>query len=241
MRLLRHLPNAITCGNLLAGFAGIYITLVEQDLYAAVGCMLLAALLDVADGAIARALGAAQGIGKDLDSLADVISFGVLPAFMGLAILQSSALPSATFSGAWLVLPPAALVVCAALRLAKFNADPGQATFFKGLPTPAAALGLAGLDVQFATQDVAARHAGTAPAWVAGFLLATAALMVSRLPLISFKLPLHTTLRYWLAIVGVALASMPWAQGLCTLVGIGVYVLASQLYFKLAPAPSTTL
>jgi len=98
-------------------------------------------LLDLFDGALARMLKVSGPLGKQLDSLADVISFGFLPAAMAVQILESSTNPSmqALSVLGWLILP------ASALRLGRFNLDDGQSTHFKGLPTPANALFWAGI------------------------------------------------------------------------------------------------
>lgn len=133
MKLLRHLPNVLTCGNLLCGCVGIIFTLQYATSYAA-WFVWAACVFDFLDGFAARTLKVSSPIGKELDSLADVVSFGVLPAilmFQMIDILSSSPfLPYTAF----------ALVVFSALRLAKFNVDENQKDSFIGLPTPANAL-----------------------------------------------------------------------------------------------------
>ena len=110
----RHVPNAITLGNLLAGMGGIFWALVYDDLFAAAWFMILAAVLDVADGALARALRVHSAIGKDLDSLADAVTFGVLPSFMIIVALRQQG-----YLFEWWTALPACVAVCAVLRLAK--------------------------------------------------------------------------------------------------------------------------
>ncbi|GAO29054.1 CDP-diacylglycerol-serine O-phosphatidyltransferase [Geofilum rubicundum JCM 15548] len=143
MSIVRHIPNALTSGNLFLGTTGAYLALVGRpDLTA--WCVLAAALLDFLDGFAARMLHAYSDIGKDLDSLADLVSFGVAPA----AVL--SAMVHFSLTGQWsglfltlemtqqaLVLMPFLLVVFSALRLAKFNNDERQSESFIGLTTTA--------------------------------------------------------------------------------------------------------
>jgi CDP-diacylglycerol--serine O-phosphatidyltransferase len=133
MKLLRHLPNALTCGNLLMGCIGIIFTIHEGAFYAA-WFVWAACVFDFLDGFVARALKVSSPIGKELDSLADVVSFGVLPAIMlyeTIDIISSSDyLPYTGFLFA----------IFSALRLAKFNVDETQKDSFTGLPTPAGAL-----------------------------------------------------------------------------------------------------
>ena len=146
MKILRHLPNAMTCGHLLCGCVGI-VRVFEHDLITASYLIFLAALLDFGDGFVARLLKASSAMGKELDSLADMVTFGVLPAFMlfsliGQEIDNQSVLPYSAFS----------IAVFSALRLAKFNIDPRQTDSFIGLPTPANALVVASLPLILAFQ-----------------------------------------------------------------------------------------
>ena len=242
MQIKQHLPNALTLGNLLSGMAGLYFTLAQQDLYAALWCIVLAAVLDVFDGGLARLLHVSSPIGRDLDSLADAVSFGVLPSFIMFQILQQAmgTLP-ATGLGIGHLLPdlmglerliPFALAVCAVLRLAKFNNDASQSTFFKGLPTPAMGLAVVGFAFQAATATQPVGSTGhTTPATVLGASVLFSFLMVSTLPLLSFKLGFKLTWPYWVAML-VPLAGLHWVEGLIFPVIILFYVVVSQVYFN---------
>lgn len=138
--ITRHIPNTVTCCNLLSGCVAI--VMAHQGCYqAALGFIVLGAIFDFFDGLLARALKAYSPLGKELDSLADDVTFGVAPAMMVFSLMHEVALP------AWLapvagLLPYAAFLIAAfsALRLAKFNIDTRQTTSFIGLPTPANAL-----------------------------------------------------------------------------------------------------
>ncbi|UBM60675.1 CDP-diacylglycerol--serine O-phosphatidyltransferase [Marinilongibacter aquaticus] len=123
------IPNFITLGNLACGMYGIQCALLG-DLKMAAGMIALAMLLDFLDGFAARILKMASPIGKELDSLADVVSFGVLPSFILFALIQNE-------SGKYLAFLPA---LFSALRLAKFNLDERQSDTFYGVPTPTNAL-----------------------------------------------------------------------------------------------------
>ncbi len=127
----RHIPNALTLMNLMAGCAGLALAAGGDTLMAA-WMILLAGLFDVLDGMIARLLHVSSPLGKELDSLADVVSFGVLPGFILYDLLQGAGL----FAWLPLILIPA----LSALRLARFNTDVSQSDTFLGLPTPASAL-----------------------------------------------------------------------------------------------------
>ena len=130
----KHIPNLLTCGNLLAGSLAVVFTLYHHRPDIAMALIVLAAVFDFFDGLVARALGVSSPIGKDLDSLADVVSFGLAPATLVWYTLQGLGITSIWSYGVFL------LVAFAALRLAKFNNDTRQSTSFLGLPVPSNAL-----------------------------------------------------------------------------------------------------
>lgn len=133
MTVKKHIPNLITCLNLCCGMAGIYFVLEGKLLWGAYFVM-VAAVFDFLDGFLAKLLKAHSEIGKQLDSLADMVTFGVLPAFIAFKLLQGG--------GKLEHLPYLAFLIGiqSALRLAKFNIDERQSERFIGLPTPANAL-----------------------------------------------------------------------------------------------------
>ena len=133
MQIKKHIPNTITAMNLLSGVVAVIFTL-EGRLDVAFYLMLLAAAFDFCDGLAARLLHVTSDIGKELDSLSDVVSFGVLPALM---LRETMVLSGMT---CWLSWVPLSLAAFSALRLAKFNVDTRQGSSFIGLPTPAAAI-----------------------------------------------------------------------------------------------------
>lgn len=144
MNLVKHIPNTLTCMNLLSG--SVAVICIFSGLYAAAGiCILVAAVFDFFDGFAARLLNAYSPIGKELDSLADMVSFGLAPSLMMFRLLlqawpSSGGTPQPGDCAWWLSLPALLIAVCSALRLAKFNIDTRQTTSFIGLPTPACAL-----------------------------------------------------------------------------------------------------
>ncbi len=157
LSIVKHIPNAITCGNLLCGCLAI-IRIFEGDLIMSAYLVGLAAVLDFLDGFAARMLKAYSDIGKDLDSLADMVTFGVVPGltmFKMLAFLTGGYASGNLFEQARtnssLLLPYAGLVIIifSALRLAKFNNDTRQTDSFIGLPTPANALLICSLPLVF--------------------------------------------------------------------------------------------
>lgn len=137
MRFKQHVPNLLTCANLVCGCLGI-IAVFRQTLTEAAYFIFAAAFFDFADGFAARLLKVQGQLGKQLDSLADVVSFGSLPGFILFRLMQEA------HGGAWSY-AAMAVPVFSALRLAKFNIDPRQSNVFIGLPTPANALFIGGL------------------------------------------------------------------------------------------------
>ena len=141
---LRHVPNAITCLNLFCGCMAVIFSF-DGRLEMAACFIFAAAVFDFFDGFTARWLKAYSAIGKELDSLADMVSFGVAPASVMYALLLSAAakngLQVEPYTCGWFVAILAyAIAVFSALRLAKFNIDERQTDSFIGLPTPANAL-----------------------------------------------------------------------------------------------------
>ena len=138
--ITKHIPNTITCCNLFSGCVATCMAFSGEPGKALL-FIILGAVFDFFDGMTARLLHVSSPIGKELDSLADDVTFGVAPATMVYSLLYTLSYP------AWLesmrgVLPYVAFVMAAfaALRLAKFNLDERQTTSFIGLPTPANAL-----------------------------------------------------------------------------------------------------
>ena len=125
----RNIPNAITSLNLLCGCIALVFT-GQGVLYIASWFVIAAAVADFFDGMAARLLNVKSPIGKELDSLADVVSFGVVPGLMLVSLIHDP-----IFCWIGLLVP-----VFAAIRLAKFNIDERQTTYFIGLPSPANAL-----------------------------------------------------------------------------------------------------
>lgn len=182
--ITRHIPNTVTCCNLLSGCVAI--VMAHQGCYqAALGFIVLGAIFDFFDGLLARALKAYSPLGKELDSLADDVTFGVAPAMMVFSLMHEVVLP------AWLapvagLLPYAAFLIAAfsALRLAKFNIDTRQTTSFIGLPTPANALFWGSLIVgahDFLVADTLAFL------YLIILVLLTSWLLVAEIPMFSLK------------------------------------------------------
>lgn len=140
IQIKKHIPNTITCLNLISGCVAITYALIGEPQWALLW-IIIGATFDFFDGLSARLLGVSSPIGKELDSLADDITFGVAPAAIvayELSVIDYPALLE-PYRG---YIPYFAFIIAAfsALRLAKFNLDERQTTSFIGLPTPANAL-----------------------------------------------------------------------------------------------------
>lgn len=188
MRIKQHIPNALTCGNLVSGCLSILFVSMGMPIKAAL-LIFVAGLFDFLDGFTARLLHAHSPIGADLDSLSDVVSSGVAPGFiMYWLMVHSFDMPSATVLGVNL-LPCLAflLPVFSAIRLAKFNIDDTQKTSFRGLPAPGMAVFMASLPL--ALSQVGHLTDGALGYWAClGITLVFSFMMVCNLRFFSFKM-----------------------------------------------------
>lgn len=188
MSLKQHIPNTITCGNLVSGCLSILFLVMGMPVKAAI-MIFVAGLFDFLDGFSARMLHAHSPIGADLDSLSDVVSFGVAPGFIMYWLMEgANGLPHFNILGLNL-LPCASflLPVFAAIRLAKFNVDDTQKTLFRGLPAPGMAIFIASLPLELS--QIQHLTDGALGYWAClGITLFFSFLMVSRLRFFSFKM-----------------------------------------------------
>ena len=172
----RQIPNLITLGNLLCGVLATY-EAVRGNVQCAALLICLGIFLDFFDGMAARLLGVASPLGKELDSLADVVTSGVAPGFILYHMLCNySPLP-------WLRLFALLIPLFAAYRLAKFNIDTRQSHSFLGLPVPSNALIWVGLALWSGMPE---SNIALAVALVAVSLV-TDVLMISEMPMFSLK------------------------------------------------------
>lgn len=146
----RHIPNFITLLNLATGVAGIWF-LLESNPHTAALMVFLAAVFDFLDGMTARLLRSYSAVGKSLDSLSDIVSFGVLPGFIVFKLISVSLGADSNPEGIGglpptekiLLLSPILIPVFSSIRLARFDNDERQTAEFRGLPTPANAIFIA--------------------------------------------------------------------------------------------------
>jgi CDP-diacylglycerol--serine O-phosphatidyltransferase len=203
MRFLKHIPNAITCGNLMCGCLAL-IQIFEGEFILASYLVGLAMVLDFFDGFAARLLKVSSPIGKDLDSLADMVTFGLVPGFMMYTFIKLC-IPGnlmAAFMGrglqtlfevpkfpSYLAYFAFIIPVLSAVRLAKFNNDTRQSDSFIGLPTPANAMFICSLPL------IANKHMNDFPVgdWLFNpwtyvvMSVVMSLLLVTELPLIALK------------------------------------------------------
>ena len=181
----KHVPNTITSMNLFSGCIAIVMAF-EGAFIWVVFWVILAAIFDFFDGMAARLLNAYSDIGKELDSLADVVSFGVAPAVALFILLRDYTFYSESLIFIQPYIPYLAFIipVFSALRLAKFNIDERQTSSFIGLPTPANAL----FWISYVYGIHKSSMANTAILFLTmGLIVALSLLMVSEAPMFSFK------------------------------------------------------
>ncbi|PIB36827.1 CDP-diacylglycerol--serine O-phosphatidyltransferase [Reichenbachiella sp. 5M10] len=178
MSIRNFIPNLLTCLNLIFGclamieiFGGAY----DQAIY----YVFLSGIADFLDGFAARLLKATSNIGKDLDSLADMVSFGVVPAFVMYKMIEANTTIE--------YVPYIALIIVAysALRLAKFNNDERQTDTFHGLPVPANALFLCTLPLL--AEEPIFFDVLSNPWWLALISVGMASLLITDVKLLALK------------------------------------------------------
>ena len=175
----KHIPNSITCLNLISGCIATYWAF-QGDAQLALLFIVIGAVFDFFDGMVARLLHVSSPIGKELDSLADDITFGFAPS----AIVFNFLVPLTTHLSP--IIPYLAFIMAAfsALRLAKFNLDERQALGFIGLPTPANALFWGSLLVGLGEEIATLPYAGYL---ILAGLLISSYLLVSEIPMFALK------------------------------------------------------
>ena len=244
--IMKHIPNLITSLNLAAGFIALVFA-ANGDTVTASWLILAAMIFDFLDGFSARLLKAYSAIGKELDSLADVVSFGVAPAFIIHKMLVTSLgeIPSSVpGSGAGvseiMIYVPVLMPVCAALRLAKFNIDTNQTASFRGLPTPANAIAVISAVVAAHYSSLPLLKSFTeSPAALILYTIVLSLLMVTHLPLLSLK---FTNLKFKgnegrYVLIGLSLITFIFFGLAMTLLIIPFYIIVSLISYYIFPDP----
>ena len=196
--LLRLLPHALTLTNLAAGCVAC-VALVRGDFGLAPWCLLVSAVADFLDGFAARAAGVSGPFGRELDSLADMVSFGVSPGLMAWAMLSGGIYTTANgcFSNEQYFAPTAInpyaylallIPVLSAVRLARFNVSQADTKHFIGLATPASTVFWFGLFQVWRFDALGLRQNLSQPAVLLPIVALFGYLLVSNLPLFSNKL-----------------------------------------------------
>ena len=194
---MKQIPNLFTLLNLFFGCLAIAFIMQYQPngglnlsgIAMMLGCffIFLSAVIDFLDGFVARLFKATSAMGEQLDSLADVVSFGVAPGMILFKMLELSFAGDTTVSNPLWLQVPAFIVPCAAAwRLAKFNLDKEQTYYFKGVPTPAAGLFIASLPLaRVGRWDVESLYSN--PFVIYTIIIIVSFLMVSNIPMMSMK------------------------------------------------------
>tara|TARA_B100000497_G_C7660842_1_gene398047 strand:+ start:894 stop:1592 length:699 start_codon:yes stop_codon:yes gene_type:complete len=176
----RNIPNLITLGNLFCGLVAIVSSL-NNNLYFAGTFIFFGAILDFFDGLSARLLKVSSETGKQLDSMADMVTFGVAPGMIMFQMIKLSNIDE----NAYIAYIGFIITIFSAIRLAKFNIDTKQTSSFIGLPTPAAAIFIASL-------PIISKHNITIQFNDSKFLIVTSIilslLLLAKLPLFSLKI-----------------------------------------------------
>jgi CDP-diacylglycerol--serine O-phosphatidyltransferase len=254
--LMKQIPNLFTLLNLVAGCFAIVFTLqtgeslltyngeewkiyLPEKIWWASICIFIAAVVDFLDGFLARLFKADSEMGKQLDSLADVVSFGVAPGLILYQLLRIAyasqpdgiEIPVGYLAPAFLV--PAA----AAWRLARFNITPSGATGFQGMPTPAVGILVASFPLLLLYNYFNIQQYVLNKYFLYAIILLLSGLMVSSLPLIGLKFKsfgLKENLPKWL-LIGVAVLSAVLLKWMAVPVVFVAYIILS-LAFKKQPA-----
>lgn len=219
---LRWLPSAVTCLGLFLGCLALMAAFNSQ--YKCSAWLIYGSLLcDVLDGLVARSLGTSSAFGKELDSLSDLVTFGVIPA----SLIYSVGLRPLGLFG---VVPVGSFVIAAAVRLARFNllsaAGRSSSTRFVGLPVPGAAAIMA--SVAFASQNVPHLAPQILCALVFVLTMALCALMISPIPYPALKIARPGPVMWIIIAAGLSAAAIAWlvSTGLGALFFATVYVLS---------------
>jgi CDP-diacylglycerol--serine O-phosphatidyltransferase len=191
VKLKSQIPNFITLLNLFCGCAAI-INILDYQFIAAFWFLFAAGWFDFADGLVARLLNVSSEHGKELDSLADMVSFGAVPGviYYTLLFIDQSAAPAAApeIIWSWYAAPGLIVAMFSALRLAKFNLDTRQTENFLGVATPTSTVFATGLMLIYALDPFGWAAWVTSPMVLYPAIIAFSYLLVSEHPMFSFKI-----------------------------------------------------
>lgn len=221
----QSIPNIITLLNAFAGSVAL-VFIFQQNWSAVLFCIAVGLVADFLDGAVARALGVSSELGKQLDSLADMITFGVVPGAIMYQLLLKQLI--ATNWNIHLAFLGFLITVFACLRLARFNLDTRQTDSFIGLPTPACTFFIIGL-LLIEWQQLIGANLLKEPIVLLGLTGLLAWLMVSPIPLFSLKFKdfkwQGNAIRF--IFLGIVMGLFVFLKAAALVPIIGVYVLLS--------------
>lgn len=230
MLMKKHLPNFITLVNLLCGALAL-VSLFEGQYMQVFWLLLTSGLADFLDGLVARALGVHSPLGRELDSLADVVSFGLVPGAILYVLLlygyhPSSVPPEGLY---WPAAPAFVFTLAAAWRLGKFNLDTRQTEHFLGLSTPAATVFVVGLLLLFERDTWGMASLVVVPAFVWTVVVVLSLLMVSEVPMFSFKFKRlgWRGNEFRIIFAAIALSLLWWLREMAVSLVVVLYVLFS--------------
>lgn len=191
MSVKKHIPNAITCLNLFCGCIAI-VHVFNGDLVLATYFVWAAAIFDFFDGMVARLLKVHSEIGKQLDSLADIVSFGVVPGtMMFMMILNCSNISKEGYlfleENKWLSFIGFIITIFSAIRLAKFNIDTRQSESFIGIPTPANALFITSFPLILISDFIFFKELINNSNFLISITIISSYMLVAELPLFALK------------------------------------------------------
>ncbi len=228
---LRYIPNLITLLNLGCGVLSIYLASFPEYHLTAAMLIFFALLFDFADGFFARLLNASSEVGKQLDSLSDMVSFGIAPIMllMHSMVFQTTEISKFIYIPILLSIP-----LLSALRLAKFNTDERQSTHFIGLPTPANAILLTSLFLMQFQENLPGKIGSLVQnEYFVLIVICLAALMLnSKIKLFSLKPDFNNTALTILQLSLVAMAVVPafFVHYAALFASIVIYVLLSVIF-----------
>ena len=192
MKFLKTIPNLLTCLNLICGFIAIILSFKTNNLIYAALMIFAATVFDFLDGFSARIFKAYTENGKQLDSLADMVSFGIAPGIIAYQLLHFSSFietQNIKLNETAIILLSALIPVCSAIRLAKFNLDERQSVSFLGLPTPACAFLFASIALlTYTSKSPEIQKLIINEVTLIILIIVNSLLMVSELPMFSFKM-----------------------------------------------------
>ncbi|MBL7753096.1 MAG: CDP-alcohol phosphatidyltransferase family protein [Chitinophagaceae bacterium] len=245
---MKHLPNFLTLCNLFCGCLATAFVLHSQPFLSEVNgqaywvsgttqayygslCIVAAGLFDLLDGMVARWLKVSSAIGKDLDSLADVVSFGVAPSMILMKMLWAAWMqkPDAMDISMLYVAPAFVLACFSALRLARFNNAPATTAYFTGVPTPAVGMLVASFPLINLYNPLGIGLKMQNP-WILYLIIALLCwLMVSRFRLFTLKFKNFNVRTYWpqLSWLLISLVALPFLQSLVVPFSFLLYLLLS--------------